>query len=64
MPTNQRTHRTHNGMEKGEPSVRVVAPTALDTAQLQELLCGWWADRKELWDDQYNGLGSRDSAGG
>jgi hypothetical protein len=51
-------------MEKGEPSVRVVAPTALDTAQLQELLCGWWADRKELWDDQYNGLGSRDSAGG
>lgn len=53
-------HRTHNRKEKGEPSVRIVAPTALDNPQLHERLRGWWEDRKELWDDQYNGLDRRD----
>ena len=62
MPNNKTDHRTQNGREKGEPSVRIVAPTALNTPQLHEALRGWWGDRKELWDDQYNGLDRYDPA--
>ncbi len=62
MKNDQMDHPTQNGKGKGEPSVRIVAPTALDTPQLQARLCRWWEDRKELWNDQHNGLGSRDSS--
>jgi hypothetical protein len=49
---------------KGEPSVRVVVPTALDTLRLHARLCRWYEDRKELWNDKHNGLDSRDPARG
>lgn len=65
MPSNKTAHRTQNGKEKGEPSVRIVAPTALNTPQLHEALRDWWEDRKELWNDQYNnGLDRCDPARG
>ena len=62
MNNKQRTPQQNNRMGKGEPSVRIIAPTALNTAQLHAVLCRWWEDRKELWDDQVNGLGRGDSA--
>ncbi len=64
MKNNQRDHRTQAGKGKGEPSVRIVAPTAFDALQLQEYLCRWWNDRKELWDDYDNRLGRGDPSGG
>jgi hypothetical protein len=60
----EKKSQPHSGTRKGEPSVRIIAPTALDTKQLQVLLCRWWEDRKELWDDQSNRLDRADSARG
>lgn len=57
-------HPTQCGNEKGEPSVRIVAPTALNTPQMYAALCRWWDERKELWDDQVNGLDRGDPARG
>ncbi len=64
MAAKKQSHWSPSEANAAEPSVCIYAPTALSTAELQQRLCGWWAERKELWDDLSTGLDSGNSTGG